>query len=334
MTAPTQQKTQPLPDLAAFLVWQHQQDQENLASKTAYGLAALWPILRFAKLDETTATWLRAVTLQIETSFRASEKLSYQMASGVQLSWIPTADPVPFAEAAFPLLDVRTSMQVTGPIGVKRAMPAPETDVMAAGKVNSTGAGVKQAGNGGRGQVIDFAQRTAALQNTRSASQKQSGTTVGYARVTDGNPCSFCALLASQGAIYLSEDAFSTSNNKIRDAKGTARQERRAFVGDGIAKVHDHCKCTMRPVFSVSDKYDARARFFLDQWNNMDTSGLSPADQVKEFRKVYVPPEPYKVAPPVDLDAVRANREALSSSGFGDSSPQVEFYDSAIKKLA
>lgn len=63
---------------------------------------------------------------------------------------------------------------------------------------------------------------------------------VGYARVVDADPCPFCAMLASRGAVYRS-DAFAGSND--------------LFAGDGAFKVHDGCECTLEPVYgrSVTD---------------------------------------------------------------------------------
>ena len=60
---------------------------------------------------------------------------------------------------------------------------------------------------------------------------------VGYARVVDADPCPFCAMLASRGAVYRS-DAFAGSNA--------------LFAGDGAFKVHDGCECTLEPVYGRS----------------------------------------------------------------------------------
>lgn len=60
---------------------------------------------------------------------------------------------------------------------------------------------------------------------------------VGYARVVDADPCPFCAMLASRGAVYRS-DAFEDSNA--------------LFSGDSKFKVHDGCECTLEPVYGRS----------------------------------------------------------------------------------
>lgn len=57
---------------------------------------------------------------------------------------------------------------------------------------------------------------------------------VGYARVVDADPCPFCAMLASRGAIYRS-DSFDASNS--------------LFTGDNRFKVHDGCGCTLEPIY-------------------------------------------------------------------------------------
>lgn len=57
---------------------------------------------------------------------------------------------------------------------------------------------------------------------------------VGYARVVDPNPCPFCAMLASRGAVY-SADSFASSNS--------------LFAGDGAVKVHDGCECTLEVIY-------------------------------------------------------------------------------------
>lgn len=148
---------------------------------------------------------------------------------------------------------------------------------------------------------------------------------IGYARMTDSNPCYFCALLASQGAVYYGSDSFDQSNRK--------------FKGAGVAKVHDNCQCTMRPVFRKSDAMDARAKYFLAQWNKFGRGGDGRSAE-QNFRRNYVPPPPYDSVASLSqgdrldaLDAARKNRELLLARGFGAGSPNVRFWDDSISKL-
>ncbi len=87
---------------------------------------------------------------------------------------------------------------------------------------------------------------------------------VGWARVTDGNPCSFCAMLASRGAIYTSRQAAEVSDTSLRNAVGP----------DDIRKYHNGCHCQAVPVFSRSDFWVPGSRELYRDWQKV-TRGLS-----------------------------------------------------------
>lgn len=385
MTQPQVEQPKALSDLAYWLAVQHQGEQQQIGNKAAAGLALLWGLLRYDRLDETTPAWLHAVTLQVQQSFRESEEAAFQFVQGSKWAVEPFSDPLEKVTTQFPVRDFQLAMRATGPATVKRAtarafagpvgdsggvlgqvapevpaadIAAVESDVLALGKLTSTGAGVKHALNGGRGEVeqlvvIDAAERF----RNREA--------IGWARFTedsDTGPCYFCAILASQGAIYYGSDSFDRSNSKIRDfttwkpigedqqylagllakldaraeAKGLTKQTvRRAFVGDGPAKVHDHCKCTLRPVYRKQDSMDARAKYFLRQWTSMTKrleAGGDYREKIKEFRRVYKRPPAYSDRPELNLAAIRRNRE-LVAQALGASSPHAKWWDRQIRAL-
>lgn len=92
---------------------------------------------------------------------------------------------------------------------------------------------------------------------------------LGWVRVTRDKPCYFCALLAGRGlqkGYVYSEDSFEES-----DAR---------FVGQGNAKVHDHCQCQIKPVYLKTDDYVDRAGFFEALYRESDGS-------INGFRQVY-----------------------------------------------
>lgn len=361
-----------LADLAFYLAVKHQEEQQQIAGRTAAGLALLWALLQYDKLDETSPAWLHAATLQVEQQFRLSEEAAFKFVQGTKWAIEPLSKPLKKIDTLFPVEDLQLAMRSTGPASVKRAtgvaFSAPvnysealsglegqnvpgqtprfvldriaeleasklrrdsaiavvSDNAMAAGKVNSTGAGVKFALNGGRGEVeqlvvVDSADRFANRQ------------AIGWARFTedsDTGPCYFCALLASQGAFYLTENSFKASNALIRDPvnkpRGNNRRTRRAFVGDGPAKVHDHCRCSLRPVYREQDGEDERAKFFLKQWQN--------SGDMKDYRSKYVKPPPYQSNPAVDLPAVARNRARLADL-IGEDSPQFKWYDLKLSEL-
>lgn len=343
MTTPTQaEQPQALSDLAFWLAVRHQDEQQQIAQKTAAGLALLWPILRFDRLDESTPAWLHAVTLQVEPQFRASEDAAFRFVQGTKWAIEPLSDPLKKVNTVFPTRDFQLAMRATGPATVKRGSKAafapperdsealfrgfpPEVqqrnlerladDLMAWGKLNSTGAAISQTMNGGRGEV----QQLVVVDARKRFKNRQ---VTGWARFTEDSengPCYFCAILASQGAVYLTAKAFNESNKK--------------FVGEGPAKVHDHCKCTLRPVYRLEDKWDDRAKNFLSQWENSGKGmDLNYKEQVKQFRRDYKLPPRYDENPAVNLDDVRRNRELVANE-LGASSPHVKWWDRQIRLL-
>jgi hypothetical protein len=84
------------------------------------------------------------------------------------------------------------------------------------------GAGIRLAQDGARDTVREFV--------------KSNKTVKGYVRVTAGDDkvCFFCAMLASR--IDWKEGSFDDINDE--------------FVGPGTAKVHDSCRCHLRPIYS------------------------------------------------------------------------------------
>lgn len=95
---------------------------------------------------------------------------------------------------------------------------------------------------------------------------------LGWVRVTRAKPCAFCAMLASRGLQYRSfkEGSFDES-----DAR---------FTGDGNAKVHDSCACSLKPVYSGQDPLVARTEKFAEMWTMWGAGG---GDAVLRFRRGY-----------------------------------------------
>lgn len=330
MTQPQQSQPQPLQDLALWLAWQHQQDQESLAAQTAAGLGILFPILKFADLSNSTQPWLHATLLELEKQFAKSVNLGTQFTQHSLWAIDPTAGEIHAPQILFPVQQARVSMNATGPSAIKhstrvlalddQSMTAGiEKQVMENAKTNTTGTGIKIATEGGRDAVQQQVQMADLVPETE-LNKRRHQKVIGYARFTDSDPCYYCAMLAARGTYYLSSTAFEESSKKF-EANGN------------IAAVHDHCKCSLRPVFRTEDEWDDRAEYFKQQWKDL-TKNKGGKDAMKAFRRGYVPPPPYEDAPVVDLGKVRTNRERLITLGFEESSPQVQFYDDMIGKLA
>jgi hypothetical protein len=95
---------------------------------------------------------------------------------------------------------------------------------------------------------------------------------LGWARTTKAGCCSFCAVLASRGAVY-KEDSF-----ELSDA---------LFVGAGEHKVHDHCGCGLRPIYTEDDPLPDRQAEYEQMWiasGKQKRPGESP---LNAFRRMY-----------------------------------------------
>lgn len=123
----------------------------------------------------------------------------------------------------------------------------------------AAGAALRHVTNGGRDQLDEnIAQDPLAL---------------GYYRTTKPGCCAFCAMLASRGAVY-TDDSFEAS-----DAR---------FEGPGEHKIHDHCGCGMRPIYTRKDPLPDNTSNFEALWIEVSKSTRGGnREQQREFRRRY-----------------------------------------------
>lgn len=95
---------------------------------------------------------------------------------------------------------------------------------------------------------------------------------LGWVRVTRAKPCAFCAILASRGIHYRSfkDGSFDLSNAR--------------FTGEGDAKVHDECGCSLKAVYSKNDPIITQNQQFADMWSMWGAGG---GDAALRFRRGY-----------------------------------------------
>lgn len=159
--------------------------QARLGAQTAARIATLWPLLDIEDLDATFDRWLASVTLVIEAQHVISTDLArnfLEVFKGVALG----ANAIPAAPAVvvFDRDALTTSMLVTGPLSVKRAMARGVLPDRASGiaRASSAAAGMRHALNGGRDTIA------ATLRNDDQA--------VGYRRATSAKACDYCSGLS------------------------------------------------------------------------------------------------------------------------------------------
>lgn len=96
---------------------------------------------------------------------------------------------------------------------------------------------------------------------------------IGWLRVTDADPCSWCAMLASRGAVYKS----------AKTAGGDANSR---FKGSGEFKFHDHDGCHAIPVYDHDHPFLQRAEDLYDQWQQV-TAGESGKNAINAWRRYW-----------------------------------------------
>lgn len=120
-------------------------------------------------------------------------------------------------------------------------------------------------------KVYDEVGQSAARQVVQSGmdaavnAAKKDPRAMGWARVTQGaGACYFCSMLESRGMVY-SGDSFIESD---------ALFESNAFPpevmsGEMVAKVHDHCRCILVPIFNRSSDIVSNANQIYETWKRV-----------------------------------------------------------------
>jgi hypothetical protein len=88
---------------------------------------------------------------------------------------------------------------------------------------------------------------------------------LGWARITDSDPCSWCAMLASRGAVYESAET-----------AGDSRY--------GGAKYHDHDSCQAVPIFDADSPLLHKADRLFEDWKRV-TAGTGGDEARKVWRQ-------------------------------------------------
>lgn len=212
------------------LTQQQYASQLRLKALALRDFMRLWPTWTgdeksFREMATATVVLVRAYQ-QLSGQLGASYFDAFRLAEdpgGHAKSWL--ADPMT-AEAEDKLIG---SMFETGQYSLQRSLAAGKSPESARGTAltNVSGIVTNSVLDGGRGAIL------------RSTANDERAK--GWARVTSGKPCSFCALLSSRGPVYISE---STAD----------------------FQAHGHCSCTAEPGYQGT-AWPGRSREFHDFYN-------------------------------------------------------------------
>lgn len=257
----------------ATLTQAHRASQAKTGAIVAYAVAKFWlKTVKPDNLEETTSAWMRlvrALILQQRKKSISTTRIYYPAFRKLEIPdepmfKMPEIDDISDEQ-------IFTSLRVTGPVAFQKALkrvnelhdldPDVEKALLneafeSAAKTSAASA-VKMTLNGGRDMM-----KEAATSDRRA---------LGWARVTQAQPCYFCAMLASRGFDY-GKDAFAKSDS--------------LFVGEGKAKVHDGCQCTMEPSFSTDSELPAFAAEWSAIWAD-NTGDVFGKEKVRKFRAAF-----------------------------------------------
>jgi hypothetical protein len=222
----------------AGLATDHQETQAGLAVLAAREVASAWRLIQLGDLRTTLPRFAAAVAALVQRYGLASASLaadyydSARAAAGISGRFtVMPADP--------PGLD-----QVEAEVGwATRVLWSAEPDTESA-RTMVTGAADRMVLDTGRATISD------AVQSDRAAR--------GWARVPEAGCCAFCAMLATRGAVYKTEQT-------------------------ADFRAHDHDRCHIEPVFGQYEP-TAQVREWQALWEK-STAGKSGAAARAAFRK-------------------------------------------------
>jgi hypothetical protein len=207
----------------------------------------LWQMLDPKRLDRAFPAWLAAVVPVVQDHRKASAILAAQYLRDLRReAGIDGTAPVQLASVA-PVDQLAASLSATSLAAIRSAFGNGQSleQAMRSGFVASSGAASRLALQGGRDTVVD---------TVRADPEAK-----GWERVTSGDPCAFCALLASRGGVFRSEES-------------------------ADFEAHDHCSCSAEPVYSGSLMPHGDAA----TWDRLyQDHAAGTRDQLKNFRRAY-----------------------------------------------
>lgn len=219
------------------LTERHRRAQLAIGAQALQTFTRIWPLWTgdersFRDLVTATVPVVRAHH-QLSSAVAGSYFRGFRQAEGAGGALNPrTVDVLPEGEIA-------GTLYVTGAEMTRNAILAgqrPETAMQTA-LVRTSGTVSRLSLRGGRETLVR------SVASDREAQ--------GWARVTSGSPCAFCALLASRGSAYSENGA--------------------AF------EAHDHCSCSAEPVYAGSE-LPGRGEEFKDLYNRATREARQSGD--------------------------------------------------------
>lgn len=240
-----------LTEAGAALTAAQYEAQVSLRARILQGLLQLWPNFNPADIDASWARLEPAVITLAGIGRDASAALGLQYYRAFRLA--------EGQEGAAPLVTLAAgwreratvAFRVTGPVKAKALQTLRMPDISGQTFNSLSGSVQRYVSDGGRDAIF----------SSLDAEREQRKVRIGWARVTATKPCFFCAMLASRGAAYTSKET-------------------------ADFRAHDHCACSVEPVYFGDNRLPGRAGEFRSLWNET-TADTKGHESVLAFRRAY-----------------------------------------------
>jgi len=228
------------------LTEQHRTAQLALRALALRQVLAIWPAF---DVEDAARSWppVEAALLSVIGERRA---VSASLAAGYFEAFRRAegisgiVKPVLTGFDADAVARARTSLQVTGYVTTERLKALRHPEPARTALVRVSGAVARHTLDGGR--------------ETLQASVRADRRAIGWARATSGSACSFCAMLASRGPVY--------------------------EQGTGDFQAHDHCACSLEPIYRRDQEWPAGSREYQQLWRET-TQRLGGVEARNAFRR-------------------------------------------------
>lgn len=219
----------------------HRRAQLALSAQAAAASSGLWQGLDADDLDASMPLWLARNMQVLRRYNRTSVSTAGVYVQAYRRAELGDdfADVGDIVRPAFATAQMSQALVLAGPVRVKLLTQGgmSATKAHSEGLRKFTGIMRRQVLSGGR-MLID--------QTTAADSQA-----VGWRRVSDGDPCTFCAMLCARGPVYRSASRAGTDGGGLLDNKSGLR-------------FHGHCGCTAEIVYGTWEPSEQEQGFVDD----------------------------------------------------------------------
>lgn len=241
--------------VTASLASELRREQTALADRVTVEMLGVYGALNFKALDVSSPGFIEAAVAVAERGHREASALGGDMYLSMRRD-AGVAGQFDVARPKFDAVQLRRDLTVLGPVAAKKLLSRGERIPDAAKSVFTLTSGRVS---------------KTALQGTRDAISGSSGAdqqAVAYARQVRAGACDFCVLLA--------ENTYRSAESAMFAAGTRGRAKAPQPAG---ATFHDHCRCTLVPLFQGQIAPGSRDRqAFIAQWVSASKQGMSYRD--------------------------------------------------------